>query len=187
MGTPYLGEIRLISFGFAPNGWALCNGQLLAIGQNEALFSLLGTTYGGDGQTTFALPNLQARVPIHFGQGAGLSARALGEVGGSASVTLTEANLPAHDHALMASSAPADASTATGNVLAAPADALYGTAGAQADFGPLYPTPAVAIEVPVDILFIGQPGHENRQPFLGMNYMICVFGGIFPSTSAPVG
>src|SRR5580658_742842 len=98
MGTPYVGEIRMFGFGFAPQGWALCNGQLLPINQNQALFSLLGTTYGGDGRTTFALPDLQGRVPIHMGQGAGLSPYVMGQVGGVENVTLTIAQIPAHTH-----------------------------------------------------------------------------------------
>ena len=94
----FVGEILLVGFNFAPKGYSMCNGQLLSISQNTALFSLLGTTYGGDGQSTFALPNLQSRVPIHMGQGAGLSPYALGQVGGVESVTLTSAQMPRHNH-----------------------------------------------------------------------------------------
>jgi microcystin-dependent protein len=99
MQDPWLGEIALVAFNFAPQGWAFCNGQLLSIAQNTALFSLLGTTYGGDGKTTFGLPNLQSRVPLHFGQGAGLSTYALGATGGVESVTLQTTQMPAHTHA----------------------------------------------------------------------------------------
>src|SRR5262245_53022514 len=98
MSEPFLGEIRTFGFNFAPTGWAMCNGQLLAIAQNTALFSLLGTQFGGNGQTTFALPNLQGRVGIHEGQGAGLSQYTIGQVGGTETVTLTVNQIPAHNH-----------------------------------------------------------------------------------------
>src|SRR6187200_2070228 len=100
MSEPFIGEIMLFAGNFAPRGWAFCNGQLLSIAQNTALFSLLGTTYGGDGQTTFALPNFQGRFPMHWGNGSGLSLRTLGEVSGTESTTLTINNLPAHTHPL---------------------------------------------------------------------------------------
>src|SRR5580765_2676031 len=98
MSQPFLGQIAIFGFNFPPRGWALCNGQTLAIAQNTALFSLLGTTYGGNGQTTFALPNLQSRVPIHQGQGSGLSPYTIGQEGGTESVTLTTGEMPAHVH-----------------------------------------------------------------------------------------
>src|ERR1041385_3867939 len=110
MATPFLGAICMFGFNFAPRGWAFCNGQILPIAQNTALFSLLGTTYGGNGQTTFALPDLRGRVPIHFGQGPGLSLYDLGQVGGSETVTLTPSTMPAHNHSLACSSD--DATTA---------------------------------------------------------------------------
>src|SRR3954465_13916452 len=100
MATPFIGQISLFGGNFAPRGWAFCKGQLLAISQNTALFSILGTTYGGNGQTTFALPDLRGRVPIHFGQGPGLSSYALGETGGAETTTLTVNELPAHTHAV---------------------------------------------------------------------------------------
>src|SRR5215208_6944055 len=103
MADPFVAEIRIFPFSFAPRGWAFCNGQLLPISQNTALFSLLGTTYGGDGKTTFALPNLQGQVPMHPGQGPGLSQYSLGESGGSATATLLESELALHNHVLMAS------------------------------------------------------------------------------------
>src|SRR3982750_3921770 len=103
MQDPWLGEISLVAFNFAPSGWALCNGQLLSIAQNTALFSLLGTTYGGDGKINFGLPNLQGNAPMHWGDGPGLTPRGIGEVGGSSTVTLLNANLAGHGHALMAS------------------------------------------------------------------------------------
>src|SRR5580704_15922794 len=100
MSTPFLGMIITVGFNFAPRGWALCNGQLMPISQNTALFSLLGTTYGGNGTTTFALPNLQSRVPVHFGQGPGLSPYVIGQSGGAETVALTINQLPAHTHAI---------------------------------------------------------------------------------------
>src|SRR5262245_11385438 len=108
MGTPFLGELRIMSFTFPPKGWALCNGQLLPINQNQALFALLGTTYGGDGRTTFALPNLQGRVPVHFGSGF-----SLGQIGGEQAHTLSMAELPMHTHPVRAANSGADTNTAT--------------------------------------------------------------------------
>src|SRR5262245_18325920 len=115
MSLPFIGEIRIIPYNFAPLGWALCNGQRLPIAQYDALWSIIGTTYGGDGQVTFALPNLQGRTPAGFGQGPGLSNYAIGEQGGVESVTLTAANLPPHTHTLRASSTAATASTPDNN------------------------------------------------------------------------
>ncbi len=105
MSDPYLGEIRMFGGNFAPQGWALCNGQLLAISQFDALFALLGTTYGGDGQVTFALPNLQGRVPVHQGSGQGLTPRVLGEIAGEETVTIIQNNMPAHSHGVNATTA----------------------------------------------------------------------------------
>src|SRR5205807_2066917 len=113
MSSSFLGEIRLFSFNYAPQGWALCNGQLLAINQNQALFSLLGTTYGGNGQTTFALPNLQSRLPVHQGQGAGLSSYSLGQAGGVQSVTIDQSTTPTHMHTFNASTSAANTTSTT--------------------------------------------------------------------------
>ncbi len=162
MAYDYLGEIRLMSFNFAPKGWALCNGQVLPINQNQALFSLLGTTYGGDGRTTFALPNLQGRVPVHMGGGF-----TLGERAGEESHTLTLSELPAHVHTVNANPVTANAVDPTGKVWAggrtaysaAPNAAMNG-AGVTASGG-------------------GQP-HSNLSPFLVVNFCICL-QGIFPS------
>jgi microcystin-dependent protein len=166
MSEPFLGEVRIFPFNFSPRGWAFCNGQLLPINQNTALFSLLGTTYGGNGQTTFALPNLQGRTPIGFGQGPGLSSYQLGEGGGVETVTLTQQQLPPHTHPLMASSSAA--TTGTPGVTAALA------------------TPGVPIYAPAQNLVpmgpVGGPGqpHGNRQPYTVLNYCIAL-QGIFPS------
>ena len=167
MPTPFLAEIRLTSFSFAPKGWALCNGQLLPINHNQALFSLLGTQYGGNGTTNFALPNLQGRAPMHFSD-----AHAIGEAAGEEAHTLGSSELPAHTHTLRASGKAAASSSPNGGVLAAP-----GRGGTPAFAGP---TSMVALN-PASIATSGsgQP-HENRAPFLVMNFVIAL-QGIFPS------
>lgn len=158
-----MGEIRLFSFGFAPRYWAMCNGQLLPINQNQALFSLLSTTYGGNGTTNFALPNLQGRVPIHVGNG-----HTLGEANGSISHTLSVAELPAHTHPLYATTASASTDSPAG-ALAAHADSdLYSKTG-----------PAVAMDASAVGLTGGSQAHENRQPFLTINFCIAL-QGIWP-------
>lgn len=167
---PFLGEIRFVAFNFAPVGWHSCDGSLIPISQNTALFALLGTTYGGNGQTTFALPDLRGRVPVGFGQGTGLTNRDLGQTGGAEQVTLTVDQMPAHSHTPNASSAPADSTSPTGNLLAVPKKAIYSTA-----------TNASAIMNPAAIgsAGSGQP-HENMPPFLGLNCIIAL-QGIFPA------
>jgi len=167
MSTPYLAEIRLTSFTFPPRGWAFCNGQLLAISQNTALFALLGTTYGGDGHTNFALPNLQGRAPMHFS-----AAHPLGEAGGEEAHTLTAGEMPAHGHALRASGKAAASSSPNGGVLAA---VPRGGTPAYAAAGNLVPLNPAAIASSGG----GQP-HENRAPFLTLNFIIAL-QGIFPS------
>jgi microcystin-dependent protein len=168
MPDPFLSEIKIMSFNYAPRGWAQCNGQLLPINQNQALFSLLGTTYGGNGQTTFALPDLRGRVPIHVGGG-----HTLGERAGEESHTLTLAELPTHLHALMASNTTGDApvpfSNGQGNVLASNPSALYKP-----------PANLVAMEASSVTNVGGSQPHLNLQPFLTLNYCICLVG-IFPS------
>jgi microcystin-dependent protein len=165
MAEPFLGSILIFGGNFAPQGWAFCNGQLLPINQNQALFSLLGTTYGGNGQTTFALPDLRGRVPIHFGQGPGLSSYSEGQVGGVESVTLIATQMPQHQHVQPATNAdegtnrPNSAVPARGGVYAAGSD---GSA--------LAPTSPAG----------GNQAHENRQPFLAINFIIAL-QGIFPS------
>jgi microcystin-dependent protein len=165
MAEPFLSEIRLMSFNFPPTGWALCNGQFLPINQNQGLFSLLGTTFGGNGQTTFALPDLRGRVPIHVGSG-----HTLGERGGEAAHTLSIAELPTHTHAAMGSTNTATADLPTGNVLATTASTnIYGA-----------PTSLVATNPGTVTNIGGSQAHLNMQPFLTLTFCIAL-QGIFPS------
>ena len=172
---PFLGEIRIVGFNYAPRGWAVCNGQLLSISQNTALFSLLGTTYGGNGTTTFALPNFQDTAPMNFGSGPGLTPRTLGESGGSNSVTLINTELPSHTHSANASSSPAAGSD--------PTNALWAATGGPRGGPPEYTTNGGS---PV-LMNIGaltpqgqsQP-HNNLQPYLTLNFVIAL-QGIYPS------
>lgn len=172
MSDPFIGEIRMFAGNFAPRGWAFCNGQLMPISQNTALFSLLGTTYGGDGRSTFALPDLRGRVPLHAGQGSGLSDYPLGSRGGSEQVALTTAQLPAHSHALLASDAEASQRNPTNHALATPEEALIYSAAE--------PTAVMAKDA-IAPTGSGQP-HENRPPYLAVNYIIALFD-LFPSRS----
>jgi microcystin-dependent protein len=167
MGTPYLAEIRLTSFSYAPKGWALCNGQLLPINQNQALFALLGTTYGGDGRTDFALPDLRGRAPMHFS-----GTHALGATGGEDSHALAVSEMPAHAHTLRASSKVAASSSPNGGVLAQPGRGATPAFAAATSLVPLNPEA-------IGNSGGGQP-HENRPPFLAMNFVIAL-QGIFPS------
>ena len=166
---PFIGEIRLFGFNFAPVGWALCDGTLLPISQNTALFSLLGTTYGGDGRTTFALPDLRGRVPISMGTGVGLSPYDIGEQGGAENVTLTVSAVPAHNHNVQASDAPASESKPGGGVLARTNTSTY-TAGTD---GTTLSATAISSSG-------GSQPHTNLQPFLAVNFCIAL-QGIFPS------
>ncbi|MDO8186376.1 tail fiber protein [Conexibacter sp. JD483] len=172
MSEPYVGEIRMFGGNFAPNGWANCDGALLPISENETLFNLIGTTYGGDGQETFAVPNLNGRASMHMGTGNGLTTRILGEVGGSESVTLTTSQLGGHQHNLMAS-----LDNATG---ANPGDAVPGTVGTVQ----IYRSGANGQTMPaqaVDFRGSSQP-HDNMQPYLVIRFIISLFG-IYPSPS----
>ncbi|MGO9559131.1 MAG: phage tail protein [Acidimicrobiales bacterium] len=166
MSTPYLGEIRLFSFSYAPEGWAMCNGQTLAINQNQALFALLGTTYGGNGTTNFNLPNLQGRSPAHTG---GSAEYELGEEVGVESVTLTTSQIPSHSHLAYASSGAAQTASPGGNLWANNAHTAFSTAAPDTNFDPS----AVATAG-------GSQPHENRSPYLVLNYCIAL-QGIFPS------
>ncbi len=171
MADPFLAEIRIVPFNFAPRGWAWCDGQLLPISQNTALFSLLGTNYGGNGTSNFALPDLQGRVPMMPGQGPGLSPRTLGESGGSATVTLTQAELPAHSHALRAGPVTADNDPGPDALLGpavATMPAYAGATGATVALAPEAISPAGG----------GQP-HNNLQPFLTC-YFVIAMQGIYP-------
>ena len=169
MSTPFVGEVRLFAGNFAPAGWAFCDGSLYPISENETLFALIGTTYGGDGQVTFAMPDLRGRVPVHQGTGPGLSTRTIGERGGTETVTLTVAQMPAHTHALRASSAAATGSAPGGAVLAA--------TGAVNSYGSGTPTTPMAAGA-LAAQGGGQP-HENMAPFLTVSYIISLYG-IFP-------
>lgn len=166
MAEPFLSEIRIMSFVFPPKGWALCNGQLLPINQNQGLFSLLGTTFGGDGRVNFALPDLRGRVPIHVGSG-----HTLGERGGEQAHTLSIAEIPTHVHTFQATSVGATLPVPTGNLLATAAttDPLYGDANAL-----------VAMGAPSIANVGGSQAHLNMQPFLTLSFCIAL-QGIFPS------
>lgn len=178
MAQPFLSEIRIMSFNFAPKGWAQCNGQLLAINQNQALFSLLGTTYGGNGQTTFALPDLRGRVPISQS-----NSRILGEMGGQTSHTLIVSEMAAHNHSLMADAATAGASNTN---VPASGTVLGQSAGVQTPSGSfsvsIYGTgnPGATLAAQVIGLAGGSQAHENMQPYLALNFCIAL-QGIFPS------
>lgn len=165
MGTPFLGEIKIISWNFAPKGWAFCNGQLLPINQNQALFSILGTTYGGNGQTNFALPDFRGRVPVHWG-GDGIT---LGQRFGEEFHTLIQSEMPAHLHFAQANSTAANKAIPTGNFLANISTQAY---GAATNLTTLHPST-------VSNFGQSQP-HENRQPFLVLNFIIAL-QGVFPS------
>jgi microcystin-dependent protein len=169
MGTPYVGEIRMFAGNFAPAGWMFCNGQVLPISENETLFALIGTTYGGDGQTTFALPDLRGRAPLHSGQGSGLSNYALAQAGGSEQVTLTTNQIPSHSHAPLAQSAAGSQTSPAGSVWAASTLNQF-TANA--------PTAAMNPSV-IGTSGASQP-HNNMMPFTTINFIISLFG-IFPS------
>jgi microcystin-dependent protein len=166
MAEPFLSEIKIMSFNFPPKGWAFCNGQLLPINQNQALFALLGTTYGGNGQTTFALPNLRGQVPIHMGNG-----HTLGETAGSTAVTVNIQQLPTHQHGLYAMAADANRSAAPAGNYLGPCNNLYGD-----------PNSLVTMH-PQSVSSVGgsQP-HNNMMPYLVLNFCIAL-QGIFPSRS----
>jgi microcystin-dependent protein len=178
MADPFVAEIRIFPFNFAPKGWAWCDGQLMPISQNTALFSLLGTTYGGNGKSNFALPDLQGRAPMHPGQGNGLSLHDLGETGGSDTVTLLESEMPAHNHGLMAQSGfTANNNDPTGN------DYGKADAGLIAYVPGSNPTPPVVIMSGNAIAPAGgdQP-HNNLQPYLTFYFCIAL-QGVFPPRS----
>ncbi len=172
MAQPFVGQVLMVPYNFAPQGWAFCMGQLLPIAQNDVLFNLIGTTYGGDGQQTFALPDLRSRVPIHTGQGPGTSNRVLGENGGEEAHTLTQAQMPAHNHVPTAQSNQADQQGPAGNIWAREAmnqDATYSN---------LPPDQQMRSDLVLNTG--GSQPHSNIQPYLAVNFVISLFG-IFPS------
>jgi microcystin-dependent protein len=169
MSDPFIAEIKIMSFGFAPKGWALCNGQLLPINQNQALFSLLGTTYGGNGTTTFALPDLRGRTPIHSGTGPGLPTYILGESAGEESHTLISSEMASHLHQAMGTSDAGNSPVAAGGLLAAETSAMYG--GPAANLVSLASGSLSTVG--------GSQPHNNMQPFLALNFCIALVG-IFP-------
>ena len=166
MAQPFIGEIRIFAGNFAPAGGAMCEGQLMPISENDALFVLLGTTYGGDGQETFGLPDFRGRMPLHQGTGTGLTNRVMGEMGGVESVTLTVQQIPVHNHAFLASADPGGAITPAGNV--------PGAGASVQTYRPIAPNvPANAGSItPTG----GSQPHDNMHPFLCMNYIISLFG-----------
>jgi microcystin-dependent protein len=174
MANPFVGEIRVFPFNFAPTGWAMCNGQLLPISQNTALFSLLGTNFGGDGRSNFGLPNLQGSNPIFWEQGPGLTLRDIGEVGGEAAVTLAEAEMPAHSHSV--------GCERTGNT-SRPAGAVFG--GTSEGSSPAYGSPGTeTVNMSPSAVAAnggGQP-HNNMPPYLTLNFCIAL-QGVFPARS----
>lgn len=171
MSDPFVAEIRIVPFNFAPTGWAFCNGQILPISQNTALFSLLGTTYGGNGRSTFALPDLQGRAPMFWGQGPGLSLRDLGESSGSETTTLIQTEIPSHVHQAFQSGVDADTTSPTG------------ASWAGSEFGDSLRTPATGIFNAGALGVAGgdQP-HNNMQPYLTLNFIIAL-QGVFPPRS----
>jgi len=174
MSNPFLAEIRIFTGNFAPKGWALCDGQLMSISQNTALFSLLGTTYGGDGKSNFALPNLQGSAPMQAGQGPGLSLRDLGEAAGEQTVTLLQTEMPAHSHTVQAVSG--------GNGTQSPANAIWagGGRGAPPIYTPSVPAQNVQMSPFATSIAGGNQPHNNMPPFLGLTFIIAL-QGVFPA------
>ncbi len=172
MSGPFIGEIRLFAGNFAPAGWAFCDGSLLAISENDALFNLIGTTYGGDGQTTFALPDLRSRVPVHQGQGSGLSNYQLGQSSGVETVTLTVNQIPGHNHTPQANSGPGTQQGPGNGVWATPS-----TGTIYSDVAPSLSMNAAAVGATG-----GSQPHDNIMPFLAINFIISLFG-VFPTPS----
>jgi microcystin-dependent protein len=173
MADPFVAEIRIFPFNFAPKGWAFCSGQLMPISQNTALFSLLGTTYGGDGKSTFALPDMQGNAPMHPGQGQGLSLRDLGQIGGSETITLLQSEMPAHTHSLMANTLDiADTNVPSPNA-----------SFALSSGGTLY---QAAANTSLSVQGLAPAGgglpHSNMQPYLTLNFCIAL-QGVFPPRS----
>ena len=170
MSESYVGEIRMFGGNFAPQGWRVCDGSLLPISENETLFNLIGTTYGGDGQSTFAIPNLQGRMPAHMGQGAGLPTRYLGETGGVEAVTIDVGSTPSHNHQAIVSTSSGTSNNANGNVAgASPNLDLYLDEDPTAALNPQALLPSQG----------GTQPHENVQPYQAVNFIISLYG-VFP-------
>lgn len=167
MSEPFLAEVRMVGFNFAPRGWALCDGQILPINQNQSLYSLLGTTYGGDGRTSFALPDLRGRVPIHVGRSNGDDHR-LGSKSGEEAHTLSDNEMPQHNHPFQASSTVADSQTANGNVLAEAGQVYHALTNAQ------------SMKAGTVRNVGGSQAHSNMQPYMTVNFCIALMG-LFPS------
>ncbi len=170
---PYLGEIRMFAGNFAPRGYAFCNGQLMAISQNTALFALLGTQFGGDGRTTFALPNMQGSTPLNYGQGAGLSNYVIGQAGGEASHTLITSELPSHNHLLTADGTSASSAN--------PGGALFGKFPGRTSGLPYYASSSSAVAMASNAVLpnTGGQAHSNQQAFLAVTFIIAL-QGVFP-------
>lgn len=180
MNESFIGELRPVGFGFAPKGWMLCQGQTLAISQNQPLFALLGTTYGGNGQTTFNLPDLRSRVPVGQGRGAGLGAYTLGQTGGVEGQTLTADQLPQHGHGVQGTMKPdgsVDSNSPSGEYIGPGSLNQYSKKGPGVGKNVAMATNAVSGTATTAG---GSQPHENRQPFIAINYAICL-QGIFPS------
>lgn len=172
MSEPFIGEIRPFGFNFAPRGWAMCNGQLMSIAQNQALFSLLGTNYGGDGQSTFGLPDLRGRAPVHPGTGPGLAPVVPGETSGVEAVTLIQTHLPPHGHTTRASADLVNSTSPAGNVMGAKGRGGVNVYAAANNLTPLAPGAVASAG--------SSQAHDNMQPSLVMNFCIAV-EGIYPS------
>jgi len=169
MSEPFLAEVRIVGFNFAPRGWAFCDGQILPINQNQSLYSLLGTTYGGDGRTSFALPDIRGRVPIHVGRSNGGDDHREGQKSGEETHTLSANEMPQHDHVLQGSSAQGNSPLPTGHVLAREPAAIYRS-----------PANLIALLSGTVTNVGGSQAHENMQPYLALNYCIAL-QGLFPS------
>jgi len=172
MSDQFIGEIRIFGFNFAPQGWAFCQGQIMSISQNTALFSILGTNYGGNGTSNFGLPNFQGNVPMHWGNGAGLTSRVVGETGGESSVQLLSLNVPAHTHSLLANISPSNLTIPNGARCYARSNPGFAYAPVNASLSTMAPEAIGAAG--------GGQAHNNLQPYLVLNFCIALVG-IFPS------